>query len=327
VAARLSFRGNRRRAAGTFFGVQLLLGCGVLHAEEFFPTHVENMLTRGFYVPAPSDARLSDGLNFSAAFSISNTVNFESRGQEQLLVDGESDTLRFSIDQAFASQWRYRLSISAVHDSGGFLDSAIDAWHRWFGFQQGNRPFFPNNQLRYEYQGFGTVNLNRSGTALGGLATEAGWFGVDTPGQTLSLWGGLQMPTGSVARLTGDGAWDGALWGHWARRGAGWQVAVEGGIAHPFGDEIFAGYAHHSIAFARTAITRGLGPRWSLRAQLDGQTRRVDDSELRFLGSSLQLSVGALYRLKNHWHVDLGFTEDAAVNTAPDITFFVGVHN
>jgi hypothetical protein len=327
VAGRLSPPGNRRASACTFVGLQLLAGCGVLHAEEFFPTHVENMLTRGFYVPLPSDARLSDGLNVSAAFSISNTVNYERRGQEQLLVDGESDTLRVSIDQAFASRWRYRLSISAVHDGGGFLDSAIEAWHRFFGFQQGYRPFFPKNQLHYQYQGFGAVNVNRSGTALGGFATEAGWFGADTPEQTFSLWGGLQMPTGSAAGLTGDGALDGALWGHWARRGALWQVAAEAGIAHPFGDEIFSGHAHHAVAFARTAVTREFGPRWSLRAQLDGQTRRVDDSELRFLGPSLQLSVGALYRLKNHWHVDLGFTEDAAVNTAPDITFFVSVHD
>jgi hypothetical protein len=32
-------------------------------------------------------------------------------------------------------------------------------------------------------------------------------------------------------------------------------------------------------------------------------------------------------RLKGRWHLEFGFVEDAAVNTAPDITFFVGVRN
>jgi hypothetical protein len=302
-------------------------------ADEFFQAHVENMLTRSFYVPTPSDARLSDGADFSAAFSISNTVNAERRGDESLLVDGESDSLRLSVDGRLAPDWRYRLSVPVIHDGGGFLDQTIESWHSFFGFQQGNRPYYPKDQIRYDYRytpgnnspGAILVSVNQPGTRLGGLAAEAGWYAADSPAQTLSFWGGTQMPTGAVSRLTGDGAWDAALWGHWARRGSVWQIGVEAGVAEPFGDEIFGGRAHHAVAFARSAITRSLGSRWSVRAQLDGQTRRVDDSELRFLGPSLQLSLGAAYRLRNRWRVAFGFTEDAAVNTAPDVTFFLSV--
>jgi hypothetical protein len=68
-----------------------------------------------------------------------------------------------------------------------------------------------------------------------------------------------------------------------------------------------------------------LGANWSLRAQLDGQTRRVADSEMRFLGPSLQLSIGAERALGGRWRLAFGLTEDAAVNTAPDITFFLGL--
>ncbi len=78
--------------------------------------------------------------------------------------------------------------------------------------------------------------------------------------------------------------------------------------------------------FARFAATRALGSSaWSLRAQLDGQTARVEDSNLRFLGPSLQLTVGATRRLGEAWRIEFGFAEDAAVNTAPDITFFLGI--
>jgi Protein of unknown function (DUF3187) len=66
---------------------------------------------------------------------------------------------------------------------------------------------------------------------------------------------------------------------------------------------------------------------WSVRAQLDGQTGRVAGSDLRFLGPSLQLTVGAVRRLRGRWRMQFGIAEDAAVNTAPDITLFLGIHD
>jgi hypothetical protein len=128
--------------------------------------------------------------------------------------------------------------------------------------------------------------------------------------------------------LTSDGAWDGALWAHTAVRLPKWQFAAELGLAQPFGDELFAGLAHRGSVFGRFAASRVLDSSWSLRAQLDGQTGHVAGSDLRFLGPSLQLSVGAVRRLRGgRWRIEAGFTEDAAVNTAPDITFFLGIHD
>jgi len=39
------------------------------------------------------------------------------------------------------------------------------------------------------------------------------------------------------------------------------------------------------------------------------------------------LTLGAVRRLSDRWHIQMGFAEDAAVNTAPDITFFLGIHD
>jgi hypothetical protein len=106
-----------------------------------------------------------------------------------------------------------------------------------------------------------------------------------------------------------------------------WRLAAEFGVAQPFGDELFAGMAHRSSVFARFAATRAVGPAWSLRAQLDGQTGHVAGSDLRFLGPCLQLTLGAARRLRGRWHLEMGFSEDIAVNTAPDITFFLGIRD
>jgi Protein of unknown function (DUF3187) len=302
------------------------IACNLARADEFFQVRDENPLIRGFYLPLPSDGRLTDGADLSATLSITNTLNVENRGQESLLVDGESHTLRLSYEDALYQSWRFRFTVPIINDSGGFLDSTIDHWHHWFGFNPGNRPFYPQNQLVYSYSGKGSsVDLTQPHTSIGDISGELGFYPIDDAHRTISLWGGLEAPTGSVADLTGDGAWDGAFWAHGAWRWPKWQLAAELGLAQPFGDEIFAGAAHRTSLFARFAATRALGSEWSLRAQLDGQTGRVEDSNLRFLGPSLQLTVGAIRRFGRSWRIEFGFAEDAAVNTAPDITFFLGI--
>jgi hypothetical protein len=308
--------------AAAAFIVAFGFASGSARADEFFLVRDENPLIRSFYLPLPSDGRLTDGADLSATLSISNTLNVENRPQESLLVDGESDALRLTYEDALYQSWRFRFTVPIIHDSGGFLDSAIDHWHRWFGFNPGNRPFYPQNEIVYSYTGKGSVDLTQPQTSVGDISGELGWYPVDDAHRTLSLWGGLEAPTGSVAKLTGDGAWDGAAWAHGALRWPQWQLAAELGLAQPFGDEIFAGAAHRTSLFARFAATRALGSEWSLRAQLDGQTGRVRDSDIRFLGPSLQLTVGASRRLGDRWRFEFGFAEDAAVNTAPDITFF-----
>lgn len=298
-----------------------------LRGEEFFPTRDENPLLRGFYRPLASDSRADDGAVVAASFSIMNTLESERRSTQQLLVDGESDTLRLSYEDSIARDWRFRVTVPVIRDSGGFLDSAIDSWHRFFGFDRGNRPYYPKTQLEYFYSGRTRIDMQESGTSIGDVSADAGWFAADSATRTISLWGGLKAPTGSTARLAGDGAWDAALWAHAARRWPAWNVALELGVAQPLGDEIFAGSAHVTSAFARVAATRDLGPVWSLRAQIDGQTRRVDGTGLRFLGPSAQLTVGAARQLAHRWRLQMGLVEDVAVNTAPDITFFLGIHD
>jgi hypothetical protein len=320
---------DRPRAALPFLiiaaAAAVLLASSRARADEFFQVRDENPLVRGFYLPLPSDGRLTDGADFSATLSITNTLNVENRGRESLLVDGESHVLRLSYEDALYQSWRFRFTVPIVNDSGGFLDSTISHWHHWFGFNPGNRPFYPQNQLVYSYSGKGSIDLTQQQTSLGDISGELGWYKVDDAHRTLSFWGGLEAPTGSVSKLSGDGAWDGAAWAHGAMRWPQWQLAAELGLAQPFGDEIFAGAAHRTSLFARFAATRTLGQAWALRAQLDGQTGRVQDSHLRFLGPSLQLAVGAARRLGARWRIEFGFAEDAAVNTVPDITFFFGI--
>jgi hypothetical protein len=308
-------------------GLAVALAATPAWGDEFFSVRDQNALVRAFYLPLPSDARQDSRGTVSATLALSNTVNFEQRGTEQVLIDGEADTLLLTYENALSAAWHYRITLPVIHDSGGFLDTLIEDWHRWFGLNPGDRVYYPKNQLHYHYTGLSAIDLNRSETSLGGIAADAGWFAMDDAHRTVSLWVGVQAPTGSVADLTGDGAWDVALWAHHAVRFAHWQLGTELGLTQPCGDELFAGHAHRTSAFGRMALSRTVGEAWTLRAQLDGQTRRVGDSQLRLTGPSLQLMLGATRRLFGQWRIEMGFAEDAAVNTAPDITFFLGIRN
>ena len=294
-------------------------------AGEFLPVRDENPLVRAYYLPLPEDGRSGLGGDFTATASLSNTLNVESRGAESLLVDGESTTLRFTWEGALNPRWHYRVGLPLIHDSGGSFDALIDGYHRALGFSRGYRPQYPRSQIDYRYQGLARINLDAAQSSFGDLAIETGYYLLDDTVRTLSLWSGLEAPTGVRRNLTGDGAWDGALLVHYVERHGRWHVGAEAGMAEPFGDGLFAGHAHHLSGFTRVAVGRAVGAAWTLQAQLDAQTRRVAGSALRLTGPSLQGSLGLARQLSTHWLLQCGFAEDVAVNTAPDITFFLGI--
>ncbi|HKQ31266.1 MAG TPA: DUF3187 family protein, partial [Burkholderiales bacterium] len=58
--------------------------------------------------------------------------------------------------------------------------------------------------------------------------------------------------------------------------------------------------------------------------QLDAHTSAYD-SNLDFLGDAVVLTVGGDYRFSSGWRLDLGVSEDIAVEHSPDVVFVIGV--
>ncbi|MFO1465098.1 MAG: DUF3187 family protein [Steroidobacteraceae bacterium] len=285
----------------------------------------ENPLLRGLYLPMPADARQDDAPRWQASLAAENTVDIESRDGERLHVDGEALLLRLSWDAPLRGRWRGRISVPLVRDSGGSLDSIIDRWHGWFGLPRGQRPFVAHDQFEYRYQGRQQVSLTRSHEGLGDVAAEAGWYWRQDARSSVALWAGLEAPTGSARAFTGNGAWDAALWLHADWRAGRWRLGAEVGLLRPFGDELFGGQARRLSAFGRTAVAWAVSSRWQLQAQLEAQSARLHDTGIRFLGPAAIGSLGLSHRLARRWVVQLGFSEDIAVNTAPDVTFLLSL--
>jgi Protein of unknown function (DUF3187) len=279
------------------------------HAGEFLAMRNENPLLRGLYLPMPVESGSADGSSVSLTWALANTINVESRGAEQLFVDGEASMLRLSVDVPLAQALRVRVNLPLIRDSGGSLDSLIDRWHGWFGLPRGQRPNFPRYQLNYSYQGLTGVQMNRPHSGVGDAAAELGWYAVEDATRTLALWGGVEAPTGSAREFTGNG----------------WRLGAEVGMLQPFGDAQFGGLARRTSVFGRAAANFEFTPAWAVTVQLEGQSARLKQTQLRFLGPSLLFSTGLQRRFGRQWTAQLGFAEDAAVNTAPDVTFFLNL--
>ncbi len=317
---------HTRHRALFFSGCFLLLSAAPDpgRAGEFLSVRDENPLLRGVYLPMPVQSAAGDGTALEGTLAVENTINAEARGAESLFVDGEALLLRLSLDAPLAPRWRARLSLPLVRDSGGALDGIIDRWHGWFGLPRGDRPVYARDQLRLSYQGAVTIDRRESHSGIGDAAAEIGWYAVENPGRALSIWAGVEAPTGSARDLTGNGAWDAGLWVHAALRGKRWQGGLEAGVLRPFGDDLFGGQAKRASMFGRAAAGYSFSQAWILRVQLEAQSARLKDTQLRFLGPSLVGSLG-LERRAGPWSVQAGFSEDAAVDTSPDVTFFLRI--
>jgi hypothetical protein len=64
---------------------------------------------------------------------------------ENYLVDMEMAELDVTLHYKFSSRWSAYATLSGVSYSGGFLDSSIEKFHRWFGFSDFGRPAAKRN--------------------------------------------------------------------------------------------------------------------------------------------------------------------------------------
>jgi hypothetical protein len=65
-------------------------------------------------------------------------------------------------------------------------------------------------------------------------------------------------------------------------------------------------------------------PSLELKAQIEGHTAVFDGSDLDYLGDAVMLTVGGALHFGSGWRLDLGVSEDLAVESAPDVVFVIG---
>jgi len=278
-------------------------------------------------IPAPA-ARAVQTLEWQIALEHNNQFMGGANAEEILLLDGESSELVLRHRQILSPCWQGEAVVPLYSHSGGTFDRAIDDWHSIFGFPDADRGESAFDQLNYSYiDSNGELNeITASESGLGDIQLSIqrflGCFAPTDSGKTEPILRlGIKLPTGSVSSLGGSGRVDlyadlqSPVWRP-ARR---WRFGASvGGLIIGGNDELpeqrnIAAYGSFGMQYIAWQNLR-------LLAQLDWHTPFFK-SQLRELGdTTVSLSFGLRWLLKGNQSLEFSFSEDAAIDTAPDIT-------
>jgi len=297
-----------------------------------FETRDQNVfnLIHGQALPTNAQLNQTAQSKWSSSLIITNELIIESNNNESIFLDYESYRFNLSYQYGINENWNMKLDIPAIHQSGGFLDSAIDNWHQFFGLPRANRPFVEDNQynIQYSANNQNLIDLDESSTTIGDIQIAVARSLIENSHTTLSLWGSLKLPTGDEDKLSGSGATDLSLWLALNQQLADkWLININTGTVIlgknqyqniPLSGHVY--YGHIMLAWLATEYL-------DLKIQLQGHTSYYEDSQLRAIGSTYLATFGASIRINQCNQLDIAISEDIKVDASPDASLLINWRN
>lgn len=311
----------------------LLLASALTHADQAidagapFTVRDQNPLLAGLGLPVAMPSRIADGLAASMDIYWGSTALLQEEGDEALLVDAETREARLTLQGGISERIAWQLQLPYRYTGGGNLDSFIDSWHDFFGLSEGVRPLLRRDQTNIVYarSAVRQIDMSSSRSGLADIQAALGYSMHASTNAALMAWLSVELPTGDEDQLTGNGATDVSLLlsGH-RRLSDRWSAS--GQLAGTWlGETDLLPIEQRSVVWSAMA---GLSVRaWrglSFKAQIDAHTSAYD-SKLDFFSEAVVLTVGGDYRFASGWRLDLGVSEDFAVEHSPDVVFVMGV--
>ncbi|MFN2329975.1 MAG: DUF3187 family protein, partial [Chromatocurvus sp.] len=292
------------------------------------PIHTSNripFITIHGLTPARSAYLLPQGrTEASLHANAANTSIVDGAGPRRTVIDGETHRLELDVRRGIANDWEIGVNLPVLRHSGGFLDRPIEEWHEVFGLPNGNRDRLPRNRLLFSQRG-----ANGSGFLLDDSGGGIGDLQVSLSRQLndgLALRNTLKLPTGDGDRLTGSGAAALSTSLHASgrfRTRLHWHAS--GGLLLSGSSDVLGKQAKSTLAFGSTTLAWEVSDALVLKAQLDAHTAAYGGTGEPLNRATFQLSLGAAFAIADGWALDIGFSEDIAVETAPDIGFHAGL--
>lgn len=308
-----------RRVIG--FLVLCAISCGV--GASGFNTRDQNPLLQSYYLPSIAILEREGWQSFHSLF-ITNTYQRETGGNENLTMDAEIYRYEFSIAYQW-DLWRLTATVPLIFYSGGKLDSAIEDFHELFYFPDGGRPDNPDNRidLRYDRNGQTLFFQQFRDNGLGDIVISLTRELFSGKGAATSVSFGVEAPTGELSIFGREEAIDYGIWLSHERLiipdlslygMIGWSLLDTAGV--------LGKYVNERVQVIQFGGEYRFSPKIFALLQFDIHSAIVKDSALDSLDDSMQMQVGIkLRQWITHYDVDLFFSEDVLVGSAPDITF------
>ncbi len=266
-----------------------------------------------------------------SSFSVSNQTN-----NEQANLDGELYRWALSGRYGLTEHLELGFELPYVLQGGGFLDGIIIDWHRFSGLPQGERLTAPKNRLNYSYikNGVSQLDVSRASNGISDMSILAGYQLYSHRGEldhdTLALRAQIKLPTGDSTAMLGSGSTGLSLFltgsknsrTKWGMFGG---FASAGGMYSSDGD--IMKQQRQNLAGIGTAGLGWAPAEWgAFKIQLNLNTPLHKDSNLSELVTGAALfTFGGTLKLPDNYLLDIGVGEDIIVNTAPDVTFHLGL--
>ncbi len=266
--------------------------------------------------------------DFALHLQIANNFAGDKNSTESVNLDGESHRLTLAWSQGLAGGMDWGFELPYLTQSGGFLDSFIDNWHRTFNLPQGGRTDVSRNQIDYRYtrDGVNLIDLNHPVSGWGDARLLAGKqiqpgavFGI----HSMALRASLKLPTGNSNELRGSGSTDLALWVSAVITDLpdAWNPYGGGGVLLMTNGDVLPQQQRHLVGFGTAGLSRKFGA-VALNVQLDAHSPFYNDSHLRPLGTyAVQSLAGLIWELAPRRYLEFSASEDLVANTSPDVTF------
>ena len=278
-------------------------------------------------IPSQRSVEAARGLSWVASTTLSNHFTVEKRDRETLFLDGQTDALTLSLRYGLPNQWDVAVTLPWRHHSGGYTDNLISSWHRFFGLPDGNRDNYPIDALHYQLsQPEHDRRLSRSASGLGDIHVAVSRPLLEIDGGQLGISAGMKTASGQSSDWLGSGATDlYALLRFSGQQLGGWPLWWHGQLGGTKAGEsdLLGPQQRRSLWFAGLAAEWRFSPRWSALMQYDAHSALLD-GELEALNDPAgMLSFALRWRPTSRWMIDVGFSEDVVVESAPDITFLL----
>ncbi len=305
------------------FGFFLLFVAGqVLASPVGLSTRDQNPIFQAYYLPS---IELNSDQGWQVSHSVYLTSAFQNNQQsnETLILDVENYRYDFSVAYQ-QDKWRLSATLPFIFNEDGSFDGAIEDWHDLFGLPQGGRTSRPNNQLDIIYTRNGETFFSQTQPTndIGDIAVSLSYSLAKSNRNLSAISFAIELPTGSEKNISGNEAVDVALWLSQAYQSSkltslyglfGVSLPGKGGQLEPLqGSAVWVG---------QIGIEHQLYPDWSAIVQFDAHTAFIEGSQLRALGNSVQIQIGLrVNKITQDHDIDLFFSEDILVGSAPDIT-------
>lgn len=294
-----------------------------LAAQHAVPLQIRNLNPAVAIFGLPAWDVPFDGTEVAATLEVANHYRFSTRGNDRLILDGETVRTTVAFSHGFANGWSIGAELPYYRIGGGVLDDLIDGWHSAFGLPDGGRNARPEGELLFEL-------ADANGAFLAFATPQSGIGDVQLKAaRSIGRDGGfvvqgiVKLATGDADVLMGSGSVDVAVTLLRARELAGRRRAASYywglGVVH-VGDPDRIAFPAEDWAY--TAILGGTWqpwPKFGLKAQLDFHSAFYD-TPLEELGEdAIQVTFGAWRPAGRRGTLEFALVEDLEVSTAPDV--------